>query len=163
MTHRSYLKLCDGDFLTSVDDTTGDTDDTETGTTKTDDAAFDGDTTSSTTASTTRSATNDTTECCTCDCTEDDGCLDHGDGLKDGSGSPALNHYQQDSVKSVNMVNPGKRTETEIASMMRPSWRGTLMGSKLIENSSFMIERRCAMSILSHSEYSNTSIELRNR
>ena len=75
--------MCDGGFLTSVDDTTGDTDDTERDTTKTDDAAFDDDTISSTTVSTTRSATNDTTECCTCDCTEYDCCLDHGDGLKD--------------------------------------------------------------------------------
>ena len=39
--------------------------------------------------------------------------------------------------------------------VMQPSWRSTLMGHKIIETSSFLIERKCTMSILSHSEDSN--------
>ena len=52
-----------------------------------------------------------------------------------------------------NVLN-SKGAMTQLWQMLG-KWRGTLMGSKFIENSSFMIERMCTLSILPYSEYSN--------
>ena len=54
-----------------------------------------------------------------------------------------------------NVLN-SKGAMTQLWQMLG-KWRGTLMGSKFIKNSSFMIERKSTLGILPHSEYSNTS------